>query len=199
MASYVLVSFVTTVLSCLTLVADLALAVFVFLLLFLLFGKPGKKTGFLARTINRFWLLGAFKVSLAATLGSLFFSEVAGYAPCELCWFQRIFMYPLVLIFGVGLVRKDAQGARKYALPLAAVGTSIAAYHFYIQVLSKAASTAITTTCSGGVSCTTDYFSRFFGYITIPTMSLSAFLLILVLLAFGCSRFSENLPRKKGD
>lgn len=116
-----------------------------------------------------------FLVSLVATMGSLFYSTYAGFTPCELCWFQRIFMYPLVLILGVGLVKKSRE-ITDYAFPSAFFGLAISVYHNYIYYQSISSSV-----CTASESCIIPYVSEF-GYIGIPMMALTAFLLITALL-----------------
>lgn len=120
----------------------------------------------------------AWTVALIATTGSLFFSEVMRLPPCTLCWYQRIAMYPLVLILGIGIATSDAR-ARLYALPLAVTGWVIAAYHnlLYYKIIPEGF-----TTCTSGVSCTSRQL-EWLGFITIPLLSLVAFTLLLVLLA----------------
>jgi disulfide bond formation protein DsbB len=117
------------------------------------------------------WLVAA--VSMA---GSLWLSEGPDYPPCELCWYQRIAMYPLVLVLGVAVVRGDA-GAWRYAIPLPVVGALIAAYHVTIQWRP----TLDVGVCSAGASCTGRYLNVF-GFVSIPVMAGAAFLLITVLL-----------------
>lgn len=109
-----------------------------------------------------------------AMLGSLYFSEIAKYPPCTLCWYQRICMYPLVVLFMVGLIRRD-KGVWSYGVPLAVIGWMIAAYHnlLYWKILPESEAT-----CQLGVSCTTTYIS-YFGFITIPLLSWTAFTVIL--------------------
>lgn len=130
----------------------------------------------LKQSLRKNSLLFAFIISLIATLGSLFYSEILGYTPCKLCWFQRIFMYPLPIIFGIALKNKDFK-IKNYAIPLAVIGALIAAYHYSIQVFQ------FTTTCSTNseVPCNIVY-SFELGYITIPMMALTAFILIIILL-----------------
>lgn len=126
-------------------------------------------------------LPGAFVVSLIATLGSLFYSEVAGFTPCKLCWFQRIFMYPLPIILGLGLLKKDKKIA-KYGLVLSLIGAVIALYHYWLQV-----SGVESVSCSlvgYSPSCSNYFFLRF-GYITIAMQSLTAFGMISLLLGFA--------------
>ena len=118
------------------------------------------------------WLIASISM-----LGSLFFSDVMGFAPCVLCWYQRICIYPLVLIFGVGLFSLDA-GVVKYSLPLAVAGWFIALYHtlLYGGVIPKSIQP-----CSEGVPCTEKYI-ELFGFLSIPLMSLLAFTLLIALL-----------------
>jgi disulfide bond formation protein DsbB len=120
------------------------------------------------------WL--AFSVALAATAGSLYLSEVAGFIPCTLCWYQRIAMYPLVVVLGIAALRRDA-GIRRYVAPIAGIGAVIAAYHVALQRLPGLPS----GTCSLDAPCTAIYVERF-GFVTIPVMALVAFLAILALL-----------------
>ena len=131
-------------------------------------------------SFSRAWalLFGAWLVACMSSLGSLFFSEVMNYPPCVLCWYQRICMYPLVLILIVGLfpLKKEVV---KFSLPLVLVGWSISLYHnlLYYKILPKSAAP-----CVQGVSCTTVYF-EWLGFITIPLLSFIAFSLIFLLIA----------------
>ncbi len=117
----------------------------------------------------------AWLQSIVATLGSLYFSEVMKFPPCVLCWYQRILMYPLVFILAVGMVRKDKK-VYTYVLPLSIMGLCIALYHnlLYYQILPESAAP-----CINGVSCTTK-FIEWFGFITIPLLSLIAFTVITI-------------------
>ncbi|MFS0577253.1 disulfide oxidoreductase [Sporosarcina sp. 179-K 3D1 HS] len=117
--------------------------------------------------------------ALTATLGSLYFSEVRGYEPCELCWYQRILMYPIVLIAGIALYQKNARIALTTAV-FALVGGSISLYHYGIQKLTFLRDSA--PTC-GNVPCTGQYIN-YFGFITIPFLALIAFLIILITSLF---------------
>jgi disulfide bond formation protein DsbB len=116
----------------------------------------------------------AWLQALVATLGSLFFSEVMHWTPCVLCWYQRILMYPLVAILTVGILLKDRR-VSLYVLPLSILGFLIAAYHnlLYYGVIQEV--------CAQGVSCTTRFFA-WFGFITIPFLSLVAFAVITTLM-----------------
>ncbi len=114
-----------------------------------------------------------FAQSLIATLGSLYFSEILKLPPCLLCWYQRIFMYPLVIISAVCIWKKD-KILPFLVLPLSLIGTIIAIYHnlLYYKLIPES-----TAPCTLGISCTTVQM-QLFGFITIPLMSLAAFLLI---------------------
>ncbi len=122
-------------------------------------------------------VLFAFIVALIATSGSLFYSEIAGFDPCKLCWFQRIFMYPQVILLGLALKRRDTSVVYN-SLALSIIGAIIAGYHFLLQIGIVPA-----TSCSAvGYSGCSQVFVMNFGYITIPMMSFTAFLLIIVFM-----------------
>jgi disulfide bond formation protein DsbB len=116
--------------------------------------------------------------SLVATLGSLFFSEVMRLPPCTLCWYQRVCMYPLVVVSTVGLLRRD-RAASLYAWPLALAGLAVAVYHnlLYYHLIPESI-----VPCTTGVSCTSRQV-EWLGFVTIPLMSLTAFAIIAVSLA----------------
>lgn len=120
-------------------------------------------------------LLFMWVVSLTATMGSLFFSEIRGYEPCELCWIQRIFMYPLVLILGIAYVQKNARIAVTTAI-FSVIGGAISLYHYGLQKVSFLSENA---PACGRVSCTGEYIN-IFGFITIPFLALIAFILIAI-------------------
>jgi disulfide bond formation protein DsbB len=121
------------------------------------------------------WL--AFLIATGSMLGSLWFSEVADFVPCRLCWFQRIAMYPLVAVLFVGAIRRDP-AVRWYAGPIALVGAGIAGYHTLIEWRPSLDTGVCELT---GPSCTFVWF-REFGFISLATMALTAFLTILILL-----------------
>lgn len=122
----------------------------------------------------------ALGIAIAATGGSLFYSEVKHLIPCDLCWYQRICMYPLVAIFAVGVLRRD-RTAFWYAAPFVAIGAPLALYHWLVE---RVPSLSDSTSCSAFAPCTTPYFEEL-GYITLAFMSMSAFLLIGALLLVG--------------
>ncbi len=120
-----------------------------------------------------------------ATLGSLFFSEVMELPPCSLCWYQRIFMFPLPLIVLFGLFPFDVKVVR-YALPLALGGFAVAGYHSLLHLGIIPASAA---PCQQGVSCSTASLDLF-GFLSIPMLSLLAFSTVVALLVILQRRVS---------
>lgn len=120
------------------------------------------------------WL--AWLVAAVATAGSLYFSEIADYVPCRLCWFQRICMYPLAGILLVAAVRRD-RAVRWYALPLVVAGAAVATYHYLIEWKPSWGEAA----CAVGPSCTDIWFRRL-GFATLAFMALGGFLAIGALL-----------------
>lgn len=120
-------------------------------------------------------LLFIFAVSLIATLGSLYFSEIRQYEPCELCWYQRILMYPITLITLVAYIQKNARIAVT-SLVFSCIGGCLSLYHYGIQKLDFLSNVA---PACGRVSCTGQYIN-WFGFVTIPFLALVAFLLIAI-------------------
>ena len=122
----------------------------------------------------------AWLVALLATAGALFLGEVMGKTPCVLCWYQRIAMFPLVLVLGVGLLDADPRGGR-YALPLAAAGLALALYHCLVfwGVVSETL-----VPCGAGGSCA-DMDVQVAGGVPIPLLSLFAFSAIAALLVYA--------------
>jgi len=125
-------------------------------------------------------------VASVSTLGSLFFSEIMELAPCALCWYQRIFMFPLVIILLLGLFPFDKNIIR-YALPLAIIGWGFAFYHYllYSGIIPESIQP-----CSQGVSCSETYLDLF-GFLTIPMLSLISFSIIIGFLLILRRRRSQ--------
>lgn len=119
----------------------------------------------------------ALIIVIISILGSLYFSEIRRFAPCVLCWIQRIAMYPLIFILTVGILLKD-KNLPYYVLPLSVFGVVVAFYHTLLNYGFISESLA---PCQFGVSCTTKYI-QFFGFITIPLLSLAAFLSISIIM-----------------
>jgi disulfide bond formation protein DsbB len=135
-----------------------------------------------SRDLGWGFLFAAWLMATVSALGSLFFSEVMELPPCSLCWYQRVFMFPLPVVLFVGLMptgdRGFDAGAARYALPLAAIGWLIALYHLGLQagVIPDSAAP-----CTQGVSCA-DVTLQVFGFFSIPALSLLSFTTILGLL-----------------
>jgi len=125
-------------------------------------------------------LLLAFIIALIATLGSLYYSEMAGFAPCNLCWLQRIFIYPQVFILGLAYFRKDIK-IRDYSLLLAVIGLMFSLYHNYIYYTVKT-----TSLCSLSIPCVQKYIIGL-EYVTIPLMALTALIMIICLMILNKS------------
>lgn len=139
--------------------------------------KPEQKLNSREIKLNDFLPYLAWSIALVATVGSLFFSEVMDLPPCVLCWYQRIAMYPLVLIIGTGIVLRDVR-LKSYALPLCLIGLAISVYHnlLYYGILPESI-----TPCTEGISCTSRQI-EWLGFITIPLMALTAFVGIAICL-----------------
>jgi disulfide bond formation protein DsbB len=121
---------------------------------------------------------GLFQAWLVATvcmLGSLYYSQIAHLDPCELCWFQRIAMYPMPFVLGIGLLRRD-RAVRYYALPLASIGALISIYHYQLERFPHQSSM-----CEIANPCSVVWVWRFH-YISIPFMALSGFAFIVTAL-----------------
>lgn len=123
------------------------------------------------------YLILAFAQATAGMFGSLYFSEVSGFPPCLLCWYQRIAMYPLVAILAAGIYLEDKR-VTAYSIPLAVIGLAIATYH---NLLSWGIIPEAVAPCRIGVSCLTKYVA-YFGFVTIPLLSFLAFGFILACL-----------------
>jgi len=139
-------------------------------------------------------LWAGFVVASIGTGGSLFLSEIAGFVPCDLCWFQRVCMYPLSLLLLFAAFHNDYRVTR-YLLPIPAVGACISIYHLLIenQVIGEPSSCRI-----GGTGCSVKWINEF-GYVTIPTLALTGFLLLIGFLALagaGGEEEAATLPAR---
>ena len=132
-------------------------------------------------------LLFIWVVSLVATLGSLYFSEIRGYIPCTMCWYQRIFMYPIVIITTVAVIQKNAKIAMTTAV-FSVIGGCISLYHYGIQKIDFLTESA---PACGLVSCTGQYIN-WLGFITIPFLALTAFILIAITSFYMIRQLKEE-------
>src|ERR1700688_5184416 len=125
--------------------------------------------------VTPFALQIAWIVAVLATFGSLFLQYVEHFDPCEFCWFQRICMYPLSLLLGIAAFRGDLQVAKRYFIGLSVVGAGLAIYHYQLEHIPQP------TVCDPTVPCNIAVINVF-GFITVPFLSMAAFLLISTLL-----------------
>jgi disulfide bond formation protein DsbB len=154
-------------------------------------GVPRPLAG-LRRAIWGYELWLAFLVAAVATGGSLFFSEIAHFVPCELCWYQRICMYPLSITTLLLALANDHRAAR-YLLPLPLVGAGISVYHLLVENGVVHESAACRVSAPGG--CTTKWINEF-GYVTIPTLALTAFVLALAFLLLAAFEPAEEATER---
>lgn len=140
--------------------------------------------------LGRYGLYLAWVVAVVATLGSLYFSEVRHFVPCVLCWYQRILMYPLVLLLGVATYRND-RGIVGYALPFSLLGVLVSSYHYLHQKIPGFGPPGV---CAGGVPCSGQYIN-WLGFITIPFLALTAFIIISVAL-IAVARATRGASRR---
>ena len=184
------------VFSVLGVVGQVLLVLFVLIGLLALFGVRGPLDTL------RSWLWGyelwaAFVVAAFATGGSLFYSEVAGYIPCELCWYQRLLMYPLS-IFLLLMAIWGADRAARYIIALPIVGAGVSIYHMLIgyHVITEPAQCAVSA--PGG--CGINYIAtRDFGYLLIPTLAFTAFLLLIAFLVLASAGTADDAATVPAD
>jgi disulfide bond formation protein DsbB len=179
---------VITILALLGVMTQVALAALAVAVLLRVLGVRGPWL-FVRETVAGSELWIGFVVALVATLGSLYLSEVAHFIPCKLCWFQRVSMYPLVLL-ALPALWHDRRAAR-YLLPLPIVGFGVAVWHILVErgVIADAQSCLISA--PGG--CATRWIEEF-GYVTIPTLAATGFALIAFVLAL-----SAFVPTDSGE
>lgn len=125
----------------------------------------------------------AWAIAAVATGGSLFFSEYSDFVPCQLCWFQRIAMYPLAVLLLIAALRRDRRGGALYALPFPVLGAAVAIYHVYIERNPEAESAS----CKVAAPCSVKWIEEI-GYVTLPVLALTAFAAIMSLLLMARAR-----------
>ncbi|MDP2789454.1 MAG: disulfide bond formation protein B [bacterium] len=145
--------------------------------LFLLFIGP-KKNSYL-NFIDQHYLNLGFLIALSASLFSLVYSEIIGFTPCYLCWYQRVFSFPLAFIFGVAIWSKDRKIV-KYVLPLLSVGFVVSVYQNFIYYFNSNASNLPCD--ASGASCYQQLVSEFGGYISIPMLALTTFIALTTIV-----------------
>ena len=138
----------------------------------------GPKRNVLLDFIDKHFLHLGFIIALSASLFSLVYSEIIGYLPCYLCWYQRIFLFPVVFIFASAIWHKDRKIV-KYVLPLLSIGFIISVYQNFMYYFADAGSLPCD---ASGISCYQELVSEFGGYISIPMLALTAFFGILTIV-----------------
>lgn len=160
----------------------IVIALVVLRLLALVSSGAAEWWGITAESLAPYALWLAFGAAAIATAGSLYYSEIAGFAPCEFCWYQRITMYPLTVVLGVAAWRRDQQVWRT-ALPLSIVGAGLSTYHYLLQQFPGLSA----GTCSTTVPCSSAYIWKF-DFLSIPVMALILFAAITLLVLIDRSR-----------
>ena len=143
----------------------------------------------MTRFFRDFGLYAAWLVAIVAMAGSLYFSEIRAFVPCTFCWYQRILMYPLVILLGIASYRGD-KNIIPYALPFTLIGGGVALYHYMEQKIPGFGAPEL---CRAGVPCNVEYIN-WLGFITIPFLALTAFVLITTILAGAL--FASRQPQK---
>lgn len=139
------------------------------------------------KDLRETYLFVSWATSIIAMFGSLYFSEIRQYEPCQLCWYQRILMYPFTLTLAIAIVKKDYR-ISLYSMALSAVGAVISLYHYSLQKVPFMADNAYTC---GRIPCTGQYIN-WFGFITIPFLAMTAFIIIFTLSLFIWKKNKEE-------
>lgn len=137
--------------------------------------------------LNRLALYIALLAAWVAMLGSLYFSEVMGYVPCDLCWYQRILMYPLTIVLAAGLILRDKH-LPKIVLPLSGLGMFVSLYHYLLEKTDWFDAVQV---CRSGVSCTTMWIN-WWGFVTIPFLALTGFMIITIMCVIAIAAGEPN-------
>lgn len=164
-------------LSLLTILSQLGILFLILLFVFRKLQPKDKSSKRLADLLANNYVALVFSITAGATAGSFAMSEIFGFLPCKLCWYQRVFMFPQFVVAAIALFTND-NGIKKYIVALSLIGAGIAVYHLLLQALP-----AVIQCGDELVSCEENPFVTF-GYITIPVMSLTSFLLLISLSLF---------------
>ncbi|QGG94726.1 disulfide oxidoreductase [Actinomarinicola tropica] len=156
----------------------LGIAILVVAAVLLARARPGGGAATLVAELRPLALWIAFAIALVATLGSLYYSEVQDFTPCEYCWYQRIAMYPSALVLGIAALRRDT-AVKRYIIPLAVLGALMSSYHYYIERFPESGGS-----CNVLVPCNTPWFEQW-GFVTLAFMALTGFLAIVALLSIA--------------
>jgi disulfide bond formation protein DsbB len=136
------------------------------------------RKGHFVRFVADYGVALACCIAAAATGLSLFYSEILGFEPCTLCWVQRIFLYPQVIMLGIALWKSDHR-VSDYSLGLSIPGALVAFYHYYGQMFNTS---ALPCKTAEAISPCAQRFVLEFGYVTIPMMALTTFIVLIALM-----------------
>ena len=189
-----LASNTTIILSLATLVSNIITVISASVLVLVILKHPNKNFHHLARKTAEHAFLIGFLISFFSLVASLFYSNIIGFAPCELCWWQRIFLYPQVVLFAVALYNEKVNKISDemvfvYSFILSLIGGGIALFQYYGQMFNPG---ALAICGIESVSCAKIFFVSF-GYITIPMMSLTAYLFLILIYFFRRHHLRKNL------
>lgn len=151
-------------------------------------GRGGEQFTRMRYDLGRGALPLAWAIAAVVMLGSLYYSKVQGYVPCELCWYQRICLYPWAVILGIATFRRDAS-IKFYAIPVLCISAVISIYHSWIQAFPPSNGTSF---CTADVPCTLRYVWQF-GFVSLPFMALSAAIGMIALLSIATPSESESI------
>lgn len=185
---------ITLILSWFTIFAQIGIIIAAIILILITLKHPAQILHHLSQKAAEHAMLAGFLISVIGLATSIVYSNIIGFDPCELCWWQRVFLYPQVILFGVALYNEKVRKVEDemvflYSLILSVCGATIALFQYYGQMFDP----DILSMCtSQGASCAKVFFITF-GYITIPMMSLTAYI-ILILFYF----FHRHVRRSKG-
>lgn len=144
--------------------------------------------------LNNYSMYIALAAAWIAMCGSLYFSEVRGYVPCVLCWYQRILMYPLAVVIAVGLLRRD-WNLPYIVLPFSVLGIFVSGYHYLLEKTHLFDGASV---CRAGVSCTTQWIN-WFGFVTIPFLALIAFIIITLMSVIALVNRQPAMEDEEGN
>lgn len=174
-------SFLNQYLSIATIIGGALLLILICYIVFVIYFREDRREPKLLKVISEYVLPLGFFATLGGVLLSLFYSEYLFYAPCSLCWYQRIFLYPQIFLFGLAWYRKD-KNILSYSLLLSLVGLIIATDHHILQIGYNAL--APCSTAPFAVDCSKPSFIEF-GFVTFPLMSVVLFIFLIVISFIG--------------
>lgn len=190
-----MIDYISELLNLLTLGGDIFIIFILILILYenIIIKRRSSIGRFFKYFISKNYLFLAFLLVLIATLGSLYYSEILNYPPCNLCWWQRILIYPQVIMFSIAIIKKD-KSIISYSLALSVIGLLISGFHYQLQITGN--QSAFCSIFDSGASCAQTFFIKY-GYITIPIMAITLFLLLIILGLFSKNPIQTNLNSQK--